>query len=403
MPRSVDQIRNSATNREFGPRLLSPANLDCWQPNDDDDPLKLNYLNMIPYLLRMKTGCETFNKTNECAQNENGKSEISIFFKGDRGLTQTISIPLKELDQQNNDIYKKSVELFDVGTITLARIKINSEARWKVNWIELVEENEKKDILNFPVHRWLDTNYGQTIDVMVREGPVNLAPKYTIIIRTGSISSCRNAYIRVALVGDSASTIPFDLNDLIDVNNNNKIQPFRSGQKDIFYISSLQAIDVGKLDRIIIWCDSLDGKPWYCESVEAINSSNEEKYLLVMCFIVNHWFGPDLEQTVDLPVYDLTKESTLFTVSSKSNDISDITGNSTVHLHLKFANGKVHNEALNASETHPIPFLKDNIDFFVLVNTNVGDCEITEAKIKLTSKLTTHIEWNCAWIEIRGQ
>jgi hypothetical protein len=43
---------------------------------------------------------------------------------------------------------------------------------------------------------------------------------------------------------------------------------------------------------------------------------------------------------------------------------------------MKFANGKSYEETLSSSETHQIPFQKDNIDFFLLTVDDVGDNEV---------------------------
>jgi len=52
------------------------------------------------------------------------------------------------------------------------------------------------------------------------------------------------------LIGDGASTLPFELNS-----NSNSIQCitknlFQSGSNDIFYISSFESVDVGQVEKI---------------------------------------------------------------------------------------------------------------------------------------------------------
>ncbi|CAF1208147.1 unnamed protein product [Rotaria sordida] len=349
------------------------------------------------YRFRLKTAPETFIQQNNNISNSN---TLLIYFKGEQGLTQTLFIPLNKL---NEDIYENKFELVDVGNLSLAHVKLDgNNIRWKLNWIELERDNVdgEKFIFNFPINRWLDSNRNQKLDIFIKEGPAQFAPIYTIIIRTGTISSCLQANIRLALIGDGASTIPFDLNS-----NSNLIQCttknlFQSGSKDLFYLSSFESVDIGQLFHLQIQCDSHDNLPYYCESIEIINNLTDEKYF----FLVNHWFGPNLEQKISVPVIDRNKESNIFTISIKTTDISNLNGQNIIYIHINFTNGKSYEEALSSSETHQIPFQKNNIDFFLVVIDNIGDNEISNVKICFVNKSienTTQVQWNCSWIEIR--
>jgi hypothetical protein len=51
---------------------------------------------------------------------------------------------------------------------------------------------------------------------------------------------------------------------------------------------------------------------------------------------------------------------------------------------MKFANGKSYEEPLNSSETHRIPFQKDNIDFFLVTVDDVGYSEVSEKDRRAT-------------------
>jgi len=195
------------------------------------------------YYFRLKTASETFTQQNLTSNSNN----LLVYFKGEQGLTQTLIIPLNEL---NKEIYESRLELLDVGNMSLAHVKLDADnLRWKLNWIELERDNEngEKNILNFPINRWLDSNRNQKLDVLIKEGPTQLAPIYTIIIHTGTISSCSQVNIHLALIGDGASTLPFDLNSnssLIQCTTKNL---FQSGSKDIFFISSFESTDVGRV------------------------------------------------------------------------------------------------------------------------------------------------------------
>ncbi|CAF1271668.1 unnamed protein product [Rotaria sordida] len=398
------------------------------------------------YRFRLKTAPETFIQQNNNISNSN---TLLIYFKGEQGLTQTLFIPLNKL---NEDIYENKFELVDVGNLSLAHVKLDgNNIRWKLNWIELERDNVDGEkfifkpfetvkengfinlrdiILNtgrslldssticasdlladprtlsrrvdriFPINRWLDSNRNQKLDIFIKEGPAQFAPIYTIFIPTGTISRCLQANIRLALIGDGASTIPFDLNS-----NSNLIQCttknlFQSGSKDLFYLSSFESVDIGQLFHLQIQCDSHDNLPYYCESIEIINNLTDEKYF----FLVNHWFGPNLEQKISVPVIDRNKESNIFTISIKTTDISNFNGQNIIYIHINFTNGKSYEEALSSSETHQIPFQKDNIDFFLVVIDNIGDNEISNVKICFVNKSienTTQVQWNCSWIEIR--
>jgi len=68
-------------------------------------------------------------------------------------------------------------------------------------------------------------------------------PIYTIIVNTGTISSCSEVHMRLALIGDGASTLPFDFNskDL-----------FQSGSQNRLSISPFDTLDVGEVDKRFI-------------------------------------------------------------------------------------------------------------------------------------------------------
>jgi hypothetical protein len=98
---------------------------------------------------------------------------------------------------------------------------------------------------------------------MIKEGPVQLgkftfyfiifvlilfeASIYTIIIHTGTISSCVQAKIYLALIGDGASTLPFDLNSNSSCTTKDL---FQSGSNERFSISPLEAVDVGRVGNV---------------------------------------------------------------------------------------------------------------------------------------------------------
>ncbi|CAF2761699.1 unnamed protein product [Rotaria sp. Silwood2] len=349
------------------------------------------------YRFRLKTAPETFTQQKNNVSNSN---TLLIYFKGEQGLTQTLLIPLSKL---NEDIYENKFQLLDVGNLLLAHVKLDANnIRWKLNWIELERDNQngEKNIFNFPINRWLDSNQNKKLDIFIKEGPAQFAPIYTIIIRTGTISSCSQANIHLALIGDGASTIPFDLNSNSSLIQCTMKNLFQSGSKDIFYISSFESVDIGQLFRLQVQCDSRDNLPYYCESIEVINNLTDEKYF----FLVNHWFGPNLEQKISIPVIDRKKESNLFTISIKTTDISNSDSENMIYIQMNFVNGKSYEEVLSSSETHKIPFQKDNIDFFLVVIDNIGDTEINDVKVCFVNKSTEktmQTQWKCAWIEIR--
>lgn len=87
---------------------------------------------------------------------------------------------------------------------------------------------------------------------------------------------------------------------------------------------------------------------------------------------------------------------------------------------MTFNNGKILEEELSTSETHQIPFQKDQIDFFTLsinepakseVRSDHADIsgmtelilrlQITDAQIRLGNSCPPSIQWQGAWIEIR--
>ncbi|CAF4263989.1 unnamed protein product [Adineta steineri] len=154
-------------------------------------------------------------------------------------------------------------------------------------------KNTKKD---FPIHRWLDSN--QSFNVLLNQGPIQLASIYTIIVRTGTISSSTQLDMHLALIGDGASTLPFHLNSNSNLIHSTNNHLFQSGSQNLFYISSFYSIDIGQLFHIQIWCNSIDKLPYYCESIEVINNFNNKKYF----FLVNHWFGPNLEEYLSVPL-----------------------------------------------------------------------------------------------------
>lgn len=49
---------------------------------------------------------------------------------------------------------------------------------------------------------------------------------------------------------------------------------------------------------------------------------------------------------------------------------------------MKFDNGKSYEEPLSLSETHQIPFQKDNIDFFMLIIDDIDDRQVTNLRKK---------------------
>lgn len=62
------------------------------------------------YHFRLKTASETFTEQNHLSNSDS----LLIYFKGDKGFTQSLLIPLGTL---NEEIYEKQVELLDVGNV----------------------------------------------------------------------------------------------------------------------------------------------------------------------------------------------------------------------------------------------------------------------------------------------
>ncbi|CAF2152596.1 unnamed protein product [Rotaria magnacalcarata] len=183
-------------------------------------------MSLKSYCFRLKTASETFTQQNNLSNSDT----LLIYFKGEKGLTQPLSLLLIKL---NESLYENTIELLDVENVNKAN-------------------NLKK-----------------------------ASSTYTIIIRTGSMSRCSQATIRLALIGDGASTLPFNLNS-----NTSSIQCisknlFQPNSKDIFYISSFQSIDVGQLFHIKLQCGCHDSLPYYCKSIEVINNLTDVKYLYV--------------------------------------------------------------------------------------------------------------------------
>jgi hypothetical protein len=53
---------------------------------------------------------------------------------------------------------------------------------------------------------------------------------------------------------------------------------------------------------------------------------------------------------------------------------------------MKFGNGKSYEEALSLSETHQIPFQKNNIDFFMITIDGVADNEVNIYQIRMNNR-----------------
>ena len=78
------------------------------------------------------------------------------------------------------------------------------------------------------------------------------APIYTITICTGAISRCSGARIHVALIGDGASTVPFDLSSNSTLTPCTTRELFQSGAQDSFYISPFDTVDVGQVTNLLV-------------------------------------------------------------------------------------------------------------------------------------------------------
>ena len=101
-------------------------------------------------------------------------------------------------------------------------------------------------MLSFPFQFTFDSKRNRKIDVLINEGPVRLTPIYTITVQTGPISRCSNVDVKIALIGEGASTLPFEL--FSDEFSNRK-EVFQSGSRDRFEISPFETSDVGQVRR----------------------------------------------------------------------------------------------------------------------------------------------------------
>ncbi|CAF1294409.1 unnamed protein product [Adineta ricciae] len=343
-------------------------------------------ISLQTYQLRLKAFFEKKSKSES--------NYLKIYFKGEHGFTQPINIPLNRLI---DNFYKCEIELIDVGNLSYAHIKLDGkDVRLKLNSVE-VERDESK-IFHFPIDRWLHSNGPAQLDVLVNQGPIELDPIYTVTVHKGSISSSTQASIRFALIGTTSSSLPFILNTTTASTQPtaSKTNFFQSGSQDTFFVSPMESMDIGQLCDVQFWCDTTDKLPYYCESVEVTNNFTNDKYF----FLINHWFGPDLEQQVCVPVTNRSQESKVFTISVKTMNISDTNKENTLLIQMRFANDKIYEETLNSSETYQIPFQADHIDFFVISLNDVGNSQIIDAKICLINKLK-EVQWVCSWIEIR--
>ncbi|CAM4812506.1 unnamed protein product [Rotaria magnacalcarata] len=304
-------------------------------------------MSLKSYCFRLKTASETFTQQNNLSNSDT----LLIYFKGEKGLTQPLSLLLIKL---NESLYENTIELLDVENVNKAN-------------------NLKKSL--------------SALLIFIYIVLTGTSSTYTIIIRTGSMRCCSQATIRLALIGDGASTLPFNLNS-----NTSSIQCisknlFQPNSKDIFYISSFQSIDVGQLFHIKLQCGCHDSLPYYCKSIEVINNLTDVKYF----FLVNHWFGSNLEKHISVPVIDRTKESNVFTISTKTRAISNSIGWHMIYVHMNFANGKSYEEVCISSETHQIPFQKDNVDFFLVFLDNIDDTKVSSVKVCFVNKSTEKI------------
>jgi hypothetical protein len=90
--------------------------------------------------------------------------------------------------------------------LSLVHVKLDANnIQWKLNWIELERENENIFIYNFPINRWLDSNRNQKLDILIKEGPVQLGnfTRQLILLYISSFSKLRSIqllYVRVLLV-----------------------------------------------------------------------------------------------------------------------------------------------------------------------------------------------------------
>jgi hypothetical protein len=67
-------------------------------------------MHLQSYRFRVKTAIETFKQQNSKLNSNN----LLVYFKGERGLTQSINIPLNKLREE---IYESTLDLIDVGNV----------------------------------------------------------------------------------------------------------------------------------------------------------------------------------------------------------------------------------------------------------------------------------------------
>jgi hypothetical protein len=67
-------------------------------------------MHLQSYRFRLRTAIETFKQQNSKSNSNN----LLVYFKGERGLTQTLIIPLNKLREE---IYECALELLDVGNV----------------------------------------------------------------------------------------------------------------------------------------------------------------------------------------------------------------------------------------------------------------------------------------------
>lgn len=67
-------------------------------------------MHLQSYRFRVKTAIETFKQQNSKSNSNN----LLVYFKGERGLTQSINIPLNKLREE---IYESTLDLIDVGNV----------------------------------------------------------------------------------------------------------------------------------------------------------------------------------------------------------------------------------------------------------------------------------------------
>ncbi|CAF4486402.1 unnamed protein product [Rotaria socialis] len=153
-------------------------------------------MSLKTYCFPLKTASETFTQQNNLSNSDT----LLIYFKGEKGLTQPLSLLLIKL---NESVYENTIELLDVG---------NNSFYFIIRFFKL-----------------------QLIQLLY-------VPEVLV--------ACSQATIRLALIGDGASTLPFDLNASTSSIQCITKNLFHSNSKDIFYISSFQSVDVGQLFHI---------------------------------------------------------------------------------------------------------------------------------------------------------